>query len=139
MRQEVLHELVVRVQDERLAFLLAEIHILHAVLLHHLLHPAGLLRQQQHRAHILIAELFDLDCDIVALQHLLEEAGKSGDTAYIVANHMAMMTVYDRLLDAIREKAPSGNDNNVDETAGSDDDDEVLEFDAVGDEEGGVV
>jgi hypothetical protein len=45
----------------------------------------------------------------------------------------------DVLLDAIREKAPSGNDNNVDETAGSDDDDEVLEFDAVGDEEGGVV
>ncbi len=77
--------------------------------------------------------------DLSESARLLEEAGKSGDTAYIVANHMAMMTVYDRLLDAIREKAPSGNDNNVDETAGSDDDDEVLEFDAVGDEEGGVV
>ena len=77
--------------------------------------------------------------DLSESARLLEEAGKSGDTAYIVANHMAMMTVYDRLLDAIREAAPSGNDNNVDETAGSDDDDEVLEFDAVGDEEGGVV
>ncbi|MCR5211372.1 MAG: response regulator [Lachnospiraceae bacterium] len=77
--------------------------------------------------------------DLSESARLLEEAGKSGDTAYIVANHMAMMTVYDRLLDAIRETAPSGNDNNVDETAGSDDDDEVLEFDAVGDEEGGVV
>ena len=77
--------------------------------------------------------------DLSESARLLEEAGKSGDTAYIVANHVAMMTVYDRLLDAIREKAPSGKDNNVDATAGSDDDDEVLEFDAVGDEEGGVV
>ena len=71
--------------------------------------------------------------DLSEAARLLEEAGKSGDTEYIKSNQDAMLAKYDRILEAIRSETESASK----EEAPEDDDAEVFEFDAAGEEEGG--
>lgn len=65
---------------------------------------------------------------------LLEEAAKKDDRAYIDANHEAMLTQYERVLDAIVPEEVTGISTESD----SEDEDEIIEFAPSGDGEGGV-
>ena len=67
--------------------------------------------------------------DLSESARLLEQAAKSGNSNYVYSNHDAMMTVYERVIMAIR---PEGSDDKED-TPDNDAADEVIEFDPVGD------
>ncbi len=72
--------------------------------------------------------------DLSETARLLEEAAKRSDRQYIDDNQSAMLAKYDRILDVIRGAFPG----EPQEEEAPDEDDDILEFDAVGtDEEGG--
>ena len=64
---------------------------------------------------------------------LLEEAAKNGDAGYVQANHDAMMTVYDRILGVISPEAAKEVSDDPGQNMRDTSDDEVIEFDPVGD------
>ncbi len=68
----------------------------------------------------------------------LETAAKSQDRDYIDHNHEAMLAMYDRVLDVIKEM--TGNTADTADAQEAEDDDEIIEFDPMQDEpEGGSI
>ncbi|MBQ6575672.1 MAG: response regulator [Lachnospiraceae bacterium] len=71
--------------------------------------------------------------DLSEIARGLETAAKSSDRDYIDQNHETMITMYDRVLDAIGKD----DEEPLTESAAVDDDDDILEFDPEGDDEEG--
>ena len=68
----------------------------------------------------------------------LETAAKSQDRDCIDHNHEAMLAMYDRVLDVIKEM--TGNTADTADAQEAEDDDEIIEFDPMQDEpEGGSI
>ena len=67
--------------------------------------------------------------DLSESARLLEQAAKAGNSDYVYSNNDTMMTVYERVIMAIRPEGPVDTEDTPDNNAN----DDVIEFDPVGD------